>query len=94
MVYEKSLRLSTYAMSGGMMTTGQITNHMSVDAQSVMFSFFLAIAIWATPLKVCYFAFTTDKSLQIQLSSPSYGSMCLAYDPPCTFKQIFVQVPH
>ena len=51
-VYQKAMRISTYALSGGMMTMGQITNHMSVDANNVMiFSQFLH-EVWAVPFKV------------------------------------------
>ncbi|XP_038050112.1 ATP-binding cassette sub-family C member 9-like isoform X2 [Patiria miniata] len=35
MVFEKSLRISTFVLSSGEMTTGQITNHMSTDAMNV-----------------------------------------------------------
>ena len=35
-VYDKSLRLASYTLSGGSMTQGQITNHMSVDATNVL----------------------------------------------------------
>eukprot|EP00057_Strongylocentrotus_purpuratus_P024846 XP_011679320.1 PREDICTED: ATP-binding cassette sub-family C member 9-like [Strongylocentrotus purpuratus] len=52
MVYWKSMRMSTYAMSGGMMTMGQITNHMSVDANNIMMFFQLSNEIWAVPLKI------------------------------------------
>ncbi|XP_054751630.2 ATP-binding cassette sub-family C member 9-like [Lytechinus pictus] len=52
MVYWKSMRMSTYAISGGMMTMGQITNHMSVDANNVMMFFQLSNEIWAVPLKI------------------------------------------
>ncbi|XP_033647176.1 ATP-binding cassette sub-family C member 8-like [Asterias rubens] len=38
-VYDKSLRLSSYTMTGGAMTQGQITNHMSVDAINVLDAF-------------------------------------------------------
>ncbi|XP_038050114.1 ATP-binding cassette sub-family C member 9-like [Patiria miniata] len=34
MVFEKSLRISTFVLSSGEMTTGQITNHMSTDAKN------------------------------------------------------------
>ena len=52
MVYEKSLRLSTYAMSGGMMTQGQITNHMSLDATNIQQFFNWGNELWTTPIKV------------------------------------------
>ena len=35
MVFEKSLRVSTFVISSGEMTTGQITNHMSTDAMNI-----------------------------------------------------------
>ncbi|XP_071498097.1 ATP-binding cassette sub-family C member 9-like [Diadema antillarum] len=52
MVYEKSLRLSTFAMSGGMMTMGQVTNHMSVDAANVQFFFDRANELWTVPIRI------------------------------------------
>ncbi|XP_072177741.1 ATP-binding cassette sub-family C member 9-like [Diadema setosum] len=52
MVYEKALRLSTYAMSGGMMTMGQITNHMSIDATNVQFFFNYGVEIFTIPVKI------------------------------------------
>ncbi|XP_022093816.1 ATP-binding cassette sub-family C member 9-like isoform X2 [Acanthaster planci] len=35
MVFEKSLRISTFVISSGEMTTGQIANHMSTDAVNI-----------------------------------------------------------
>ncbi|XP_030828553.1 ATP-binding cassette sub-family C member 9 isoform X2 [Strongylocentrotus purpuratus] len=52
MVYEKSLRLSTYATTGGMMTMGQITNHMSTDAMSLLFCFQMMHYCWSIPLQI------------------------------------------
>ncbi|XP_072179889.1 ATP-binding cassette sub-family C member 9-like [Diadema setosum] len=52
MVYEKALRLSTQAMSGGAMSVGQVTNLMSADASNVMFYFFNVNEIWAIPIKI------------------------------------------
>ncbi|XP_071492094.1 ATP-binding cassette sub-family C member 9-like [Diadema antillarum] len=51
-VYEKSLRLSTYAMSSGMMTMGQITNHMSVDCMNVLLYGMYATEIVCVPLRM------------------------------------------
>ena len=52
MVFDKSLRLSTYAMSGGSMTVGEITNHMSTDAMNVLFFCQRMHYLWAVPFKV------------------------------------------
>ncbi|XP_072025400.1 ATP-binding cassette sub-family C member 9-like [Amphiura filiformis] len=51
-VYEKSLRLSTYAISGGEMTMGRITNHMSTDATAMLFLFQWLHHLWAIPIQV------------------------------------------
>ncbi|XP_022110730.1 ATP-binding cassette sub-family C member 9-like [Acanthaster planci] len=39
LVYEKSLSLATFASTGGEMTAGQITNHMSTDAMNLLYMF-------------------------------------------------------
>ena len=52
MVYEKSLRLSTYATTGGMMTMGEITNHMSTDAMAIMYSFQTIHYLITIPIQV------------------------------------------
>ena len=53
MVYDKSLRLSSYAISGGSMTVGQITNHMSTDALNMFFFSQRLHYLWAVPFRVC-----------------------------------------
>ena len=55
-VYEKSLRLSTYATTGGMMTTGQITNHMSTDAMNLFSMFMTMNTLFSAPFQVSYSA--------------------------------------
>ncbi|XP_041459434.1 ATP-binding cassette sub-family C member 9-like isoform X1 [Lytechinus variegatus] len=67
MVYEKSLRLSTYAMSGGMMTMGQVTNHMSLDATNVQQFFNWANELWTIPIKFA----VTLYLLYLELGVPS-----------------------
>ncbi|XP_041459432.1 ATP-binding cassette sub-family C member 9-like isoform X1 [Lytechinus variegatus] len=52
LVYNKSLRLSTATMSGGKMSMGQVTNHMSADASNVLFFFLNVNEIWAIPVKI------------------------------------------
>ncbi|XP_022081543.1 ATP-binding cassette sub-family C member 9-like [Acanthaster planci] len=52
LVYQKALRLSTYATTGGMMTVGQITNHMSTDAMNVLFMFQTINYLWSIPMQV------------------------------------------
>ncbi|XP_030855895.1 ATP-binding cassette sub-family C member 9 [Strongylocentrotus purpuratus] len=52
LIYDKSLRLSTSTMSGGKMSMGQVTNHMSADASNVMFLFINVNEIWAIPVKI------------------------------------------
>ncbi|XP_070559523.1 ATP-binding cassette sub-family C member 9-like isoform X4 [Ptychodera flava] len=50
--YEKSLRLSTWMSSNGGMTTGQITNHMSVDAMALHWLSQSHLWLWAVPYQV------------------------------------------
>ncbi|XP_070558915.1 ATP-binding cassette sub-family C member 9-like [Ptychodera flava] len=50
-VYEKSLRLPMFTISGGEMTMGQITNHMSTDAFSVMWMFQFIHFVWTAPIQ-------------------------------------------
>ena len=51
-IYDKSLRLSTYALTGGSMTVGHVTNHMSTDAMNLLFYFQKMHFIWAIPFQV------------------------------------------
>ena len=51
-VYEKSLRLSTSAISSGEMSMGRITNHMSTDAMAMLFLFQWLHHLWAIPVQV------------------------------------------
>ncbi|XP_071490287.1 ATP-binding cassette sub-family C member 9-like [Diadema antillarum] len=48
-VYSKSLCLSSYSISGGSMTMGQITNHMSVDANNILNSVQWVHYVWSIP---------------------------------------------
>ncbi|XP_038067188.1 ATP-binding cassette sub-family C member 9-like [Patiria miniata] len=52
MVYEKSLSLSTYATTGGDMTAGQITNHMSTDPMNLLYMFQYFHFSWTVPFLV------------------------------------------
>ena len=52
MVYEKSLSLSTFATTGGAMTIGQITNHMSTDSMNLLFMFQFFQFLWTVPFLV------------------------------------------
>ncbi|XP_038067610.1 ATP-binding cassette sub-family C member 8-like [Patiria miniata] len=51
-IYDKSLRLSSYTMTGGDMTMGQITNHMSVDTSNVMNSTQWVHYVWSVPFVI------------------------------------------
>ncbi|XP_038066967.1 ATP-binding cassette sub-family C member 8-like [Patiria miniata] len=48
-VYDKSLRLASYTMTGGSLTKGQITNHMSVDAINVLECFQILFYLFSVP---------------------------------------------
>ena len=52
MVYEKSLSLSTFATTGGDMTVGQITNHMSTDPMNLLYMFQYFHFLWTVPFLV------------------------------------------
>ena len=52
MVFEKALRVSTFATTGGQMTMGQITNHMASDATNIMTSVQTVNFLWSSPIKV------------------------------------------
>ncbi|XP_071784445.1 ATP-binding cassette sub-family C member 9-like isoform X2 [Asterias amurensis] len=55
-VYDKSLRLSSYTMTGGAMTMGQITNHMSVDTSQVADSSVHCFHhLWSIPFEIVGF---------------------------------------
>ncbi|XP_077866270.1 ATP-binding cassette sub-family C member 9-like [Saccoglossus kowalevskii] len=51
-VYEKSLRLSSWTMTGGDMTVGQITNHMSTDAINVLGMFQFIHFLWTSIIQI------------------------------------------
>ncbi|XP_066268189.1 ATP-binding cassette sub-family C member 9-like isoform X2 [Branchiostoma lanceolatum] len=50
MVYEKTLRLSSAALTGGTMTTGEVINHLSIDAGNIMDFFFFIFYLWSAPI--------------------------------------------
>ncbi|XP_077980908.1 ATP-binding cassette sub-family C member 8-like [Glandiceps talaboti] len=50
--YEKALRLSSWNLSSGTMTVGQITNHMSVDAVAIQWICIYTIFITAVPYQL------------------------------------------
>ncbi|XP_072032683.1 ATP-binding cassette sub-family C member 9-like isoform X2 [Amphiura filiformis] len=52
MVFDKALHLSSYTISGGSMTVGQITNHVSTDAMNIMYFCQRIHYVWAVPLKI------------------------------------------
>lgn len=52
MVYTKALKLSSLNLTNGKMTSGQIMNHMSMDANFLMMMFFFLHYVWATPVQV------------------------------------------
>ena len=51
-MYDKALCLSSWTISGGSMTMGLITNHMSVDALNLMNSVQWVHYIWSIPYQV------------------------------------------
>ncbi|XP_022102306.1 ATP-binding cassette sub-family C member 9-like isoform X2 [Acanthaster planci] len=52
MIYTKALRLATFATTGGQMTMGQITNHMSADATNVMTMIQSMHFLWSAPFQI------------------------------------------
>ncbi|XP_072031468.1 ATP-binding cassette sub-family C member 9-like [Amphiura filiformis] len=67
MVYDKALRLSSYTISGGSMTVGQITNHMSTDAFNLFFFCQRMHYLWAVPLRLI--TVTAMLYLQVDLAT-------------------------
>ncbi|XP_022081112.1 ATP-binding cassette sub-family C member 8-like isoform X2 [Acanthaster planci] len=51
-IYDKSLQLSSYTISGGAMTMGQITNHMSVDTTNILNSAQWVHYVWSIPFVI------------------------------------------
>ncbi|XP_077987765.1 ATP-binding cassette sub-family C member 9-like [Glandiceps talaboti] len=51
-VYEKTLRLSTWTMTSGERSMGQITNYMSVDAYSVFWLYVFMHFLWQIPFQL------------------------------------------
>ena len=52
MIYNKSLNLSGFTISGGKMDSGQIVNHISTDSQNIAMSMTFLHNGWAAPLKL------------------------------------------
>ena len=52
MIYNKSLNLSSFTISGGKMDSGQIVNHISTDTQNIAMSMTFLHNGWAAPLKI------------------------------------------
>ncbi|XP_066269391.1 ATP-binding cassette sub-family C member 9-like [Branchiostoma lanceolatum] len=50
MVYEKTLRLSSAALTGVTMTTGEVINHLSIDAGNIMDFFLYIFYLWSAPI--------------------------------------------
>ncbi|XP_072031466.1 ATP-binding cassette sub-family C member 9-like isoform X2 [Amphiura filiformis] len=67
MVYDKALRLSSYSISGGSMTLGQITNHMSTDAFNMFYFCQRIHYLWAVPFRLI--TITTLLYLQVDLAT-------------------------
>uniref|UniRef100_A0A8C6Y7U9 ATP binding cassette subfamily C member 8 n=1 Tax=Naja naja TaxID=35670 RepID=A0A8C6Y7U9_NAJNA len=51
-IYNKIMRLSTSNMSMGEMTSGQICNLVAIDANQLMWFFFLCPNLWAMPVQI------------------------------------------
>ncbi|XP_038076866.1 ATP-binding cassette sub-family C member 9-like [Patiria miniata] len=51
-VYKKALRLATFTTSGGQMSMGQVTNHMSADATNVQVMFQFINFMWSAPFTI------------------------------------------
>ncbi|XP_038076865.1 ATP-binding cassette sub-family C member 9-like [Patiria miniata] len=51
-VYKKALRLATFTLSGGQMSMGQVTNHMSADAANVQVMFQFINFLWSAPFQI------------------------------------------
>ena len=52
MVYSKALRLSTWTMSEGGVSVGQVMNHMSVDPLNLVWLFYFGNFTWSLPLQI------------------------------------------
>ena len=52
MVYEKALRLASFTTSGGQMTMGEISNHMSSDVTNIMLMIQTVNLNWSAPFHV------------------------------------------
>ncbi|XP_022105345.1 ATP-binding cassette sub-family C member 9-like [Acanthaster planci] len=65
MVYEKSLSLSTFASTGGEMTAGQITNHMSTDAMNLLYMFQYLHFTWTVPFLVALVMYLLYEALGV-----------------------------
>ncbi|XP_022081606.1 ATP-binding cassette sub-family C member 9-like [Acanthaster planci] len=86
MVYEKSLRLSTFA-TAGKMNMGQITNHMSVDPMVIQQMFQSVNYLWSVPVQLA----VNLLLLYFQMGFPALIGACVFFIiTPVQFKMMSV----
>lgn len=51
-MYDKTLRLSSWSLTEGGMTPGQVMNHMAVDSMHLFMLFYLLHFTWTLPIQV------------------------------------------
>ena len=53
-MYEKTLKLPSWLLNEGGMSTGQVMNHMNVDPYNVCLFFYMCHLTWSILVEVCF----------------------------------------
>ena len=69
MIYDKSLKLSTWSLTSGDMTQGQMVNYIAVDSYNLMYLFYFFNYCWAVPIQVSMTAFSGFQTFLLFLKS-------------------------
>ena len=56
-MYEKTLKLPSWLLNEGDMSTGQVMNHMNVDPLNVCFFFYMCHLTWSILVEVSFETF-------------------------------------
>ncbi|XP_022104006.1 ATP-binding cassette sub-family C member 9-like [Acanthaster planci] len=87
-VYDKTLRLSSHTLTSGEMTTGQITNYMSVDAQNIQTMFEFVHYAYSIPIQITVLLVMLYFNLGV---AALVASCCFVIGAPIQYKLAKIQ---
>ncbi|XP_038054473.1 ATP-binding cassette sub-family C member 9-like isoform X1 [Patiria miniata] len=87
-VYDKTLRLSSYTLTSGEMTTGQITNFMSVDADNIKTMYEFVHYAYSVPLQIVVLLVMLYLNLGV---AALVASCCFIIGAPIQYKLAKIQ---